>query len=89
MPRITFGPALRRHIDCPPLDVEGATLREALNAAFARNPQVRGYILDDQAHLRKHMLIFVDGRAVRDRTSFSESVTEASHIYVVQALSGG
>ena len=26
-----------------------------------RNPQARGYVLDDQSALRKHMTIFVDG----------------------------
>jgi sulfur-carrier protein len=89
MARVTFGPALQRHVKSPPLDVTGATLREALDAAFAINAHIRGYILDDQAHLRKHMNIFVDGRMISDRKNFSEPVTPTSQIFVVQALSGG
>jgi sulfur-carrier protein len=89
MPRVTFGPALQRHVKSPPLEVTGATVREALDAAFAINPSIRSYILDDQAHLRKHMNIFVDGRMITDRKKFSEPVTPSSQIFVVQALSGG
>ena len=89
MPRVIFGPALQRHVQSPPLEVTGATVREVLEAAFEINPAIRGYILDDQAHLRKHMNIFVDGRVITDRKTFSEPVTPGSQIYVVQALSGG
>ena len=53
------------------------------------NPQARGYVLDDQSALRKHMTIFVDGRMIRDRTRLTDAVSESSTIYVFQALSGG
>ena len=89
MPRVTFATALQRHVQSPPLDVGGGTLREALDAAFAINPRIRSYILDDQAHVRKHMTIFIDGRMIRDRTGLSEAVQPESQIYIVQALSGG
>ena len=89
MPKVVFAQALKRHIDCPPVDVAGATVRQALEAAFDVNPRVRGYVLDDQSHLRKHMTIFIDGMMVRDRTGLTEAVLPASQIYVVQALSGG
>ena len=89
MARVTFGPALQRHVRSPPLDVAGDTVRAALDAAFAINERIRGYILDDQSHLRKHMSIFVDGRMIADRQGFSEPVTPTSQIYIVQALSGG
>ncbi|MGL4397871.1 MAG: MoaD/ThiS family protein [Hyphomicrobium sp.] len=89
MPRVVFASALQRHVQSPPLDVDGATVRAALDAAFVINPRVRGYILDDQSHLRKHMNIFVDGVAVRDRTALAQPVASSATIYVVQALSGG
>ncbi len=89
MPRVIFAQALKRHIACPPLEVAGASVRDVLDAAFAINPRVRSYVLDDQSHVRKHMIIFVDGRMIRDRTGLSELVTPTSEIYIVQALSGG
>jgi hypothetical protein len=56
---------------------------------FAENPQARSYVLDDQAALRRHMTIFVDGRMIRDRARLSDAVRADSTIYVFQALSGG
>lgn len=89
MPRVTFTPNLQRHIDCPPVEVAAATVREALDAAFAGNARARAYVLDDQAALRKHMVVFVDGERIKDRVQLSDRVLENGEIYVLQALSGG
>ena len=40
---------IQRHVACPEIEVSGSTVREALEAVFAENPQARGYVLDDQA----------------------------------------
>lgn len=53
MVTVRFTAHLQRHIDCPHHEVEAATLGEALEQVFARNPQARGYILDDQGALRQ------------------------------------
>ncbi|HEY7669299.1 MAG TPA: hypothetical protein VH852_01555, partial [Hyphomicrobium sp.] len=71
MVRVVFTPNLQRHIACPPAEVEGTTVREALDAAFAGNERARAYVLDDQAALRKHMVVFVNGARVRDRVHLS------------------
>ena len=89
MPHVVFGQALQRHVKCPPVDVAGATVRDALEAAFALHPSARSYVLDDQAHVRKHVSIFCDGRMIRDRTALGEVVTDQSQILIVPALSGG
>lgn len=89
MVRVVFTPALQRHIACPPREVEGATVRDALEAAFAGNERARAYVLDDQAALRKHMAVFVNGARISDRVHLSDAVPENAEIYVVQALSGG
>jgi len=89
MPRVVFTPNLQRHIACPPVEVEGATVREALDAAFADNARARAYVLDDQAALRKHMVVFVNGTRVQDRVRLSDAVPEGGEIYVLQSLSGG
>jgi hypothetical protein len=46
-------------------------------------------VLDDQAALRKHVAVFVDGAMIRDRTRLSDAVGAASTVHVFQALSGG
>ncbi len=89
MPRVTFGSALQRHVLSPPVDVPGATARAALDAAFAINPAARSYVLDDQAHVRKHISIFVDGTALRDRKTLTDKLSSTSEILIVPALSGG
>jgi hypothetical protein len=60
-----------------------------LAQVFAAQPRARGYVLDEQGHLRKHVTVFVDGRRVRDREGLSDPVGEASEVYVLQALTGG
>lgn len=89
MARVAFTQNLRRHLDAPSVEVPGGTVRSALEAVFDRNAQLRGYILDDQGRLRKHVAIFVDTRRVTDRSHLSDPVGEASQVYVMQALSGG
>jgi sulfur-carrier protein len=89
MPTVIFAPVLQRHVESPPLDVAGRTVRAALDAAFSINPRVRGYVLDDQGALRKHMLIFVDGKPITDRVHQSDTAGSESRIYILQSLSGG
>ena len=69
--------------------VAGATVRAALEEAFASNPRLASYVLDDQGQLRKHMRILVDGRAIADLAQQSDPVSPTSDVWVRQALSGG
>ena len=89
MPRVAFTSHLVHHVACPQESVLGATVREALEAYFLRHPRVRGYVLDEQAGLRRHVVIFVDGEQAHDRKELSDKVGDGAEIYVMQALSGG
>lgn len=89
MPTLILAPAIQRHVASPPLILAAATVRAALDAAFLIQPRLRDYILEDQGELRKHVLIFVDGQQLRDRDRQTDTVSDHSEIYVVQALSGG
>jgi hypothetical protein len=89
MAKVVFTPNVQRHVGCPAAEAAGTTVREVLERVFADNPQARGYVLDDQSALRRHMTIFVDGQMVRDRSRLADAVTDTSTIYVFQALSGG
>jgi len=89
MARVVFTANMQRHVECPQVEAAGATVRDVLERVFADNPRARGYVLDDQAALRKHMAIFVDGQIIRDRARLTDAVSETSRIYVIQALSGG
>ena len=89
MVRVSFTKNIQRLVPCPPTAVEGATVREALDAAFAENPRARGYFLDDRGALRKHIVVFLGAEPVRDRERLSDPVPEGAEIHVFQALSGG
>jgi hypothetical protein len=89
MARVVFTQNLQRHVSCPPADVSGQTVREVLDAIFVTNLRARGYIVDEHGALRKHMLVFVNGEQVRDRSQLSDPVPAGSEVYVMQALSGG
>lgn len=89
MAEVTFTPNLKRHVDCPTVVVAGATVAEVLAAVFAANPRLRGYVVDDQGALRKHMVVFIDGQQIVDRDRLADPVGPRSELYVMQALSGG
>ncbi len=89
MAKVIFTTNVQRHVACPQAEAAGQTVRDVLEAVFADNPQARGYMFDDQSALRKHLTIFVDGTAIRDRARLSDAVSKTSTIYVFQALSGG
>ena len=89
MPSVSFTQNLQRHVSAPRSFVEGATVREALDAVFLKNPVLRGYVLDDQGALRHHMVIFIGGRQILDREGLSDPVGADADVYVMQALSGG
>jgi hypothetical protein len=89
MARVTFTRNIQRHVVCPPAEVAGQTVREVLDVVFSANEQARGYVLDEQGALRKHMLIFINGEQIHDRVHLSDAVPDNAEIYVMQALSGG
>jgi molybdopterin synthase sulfur carrier subunit len=64
-------------------------LRSALDAAFAGHPRLRGYVLDEQGHLRENVVIFIDGQRTRERQQLDDTLAPDSKVYILQALSGG
>ncbi len=89
MPTVSFTPALKRFLRVPELRVEGATVGAALAAAFAERPELRGYILDDQGGLRRHVNVYIGSEPVRDRAGLSDALHPDDALYVFQALTGG
>lgn len=89
MPVVEFTPNLAHQTAAPSCCVEASTVAEALNAVFAQRPALRGYVLDDQGSVRQHVVIFVDGDALKDRRGLSDALRADSEIFVMQALSGG
>jgi sulfur-carrier protein len=89
MPTVHFTANLQRHVAAPSMELAAPTLRALLDGVWAANPQAKSYILDEQGGLRKHVIIYIDGERVRDRTTLSDDVSACREVYVMQALSGG
>jgi hypothetical protein len=89
MAQVHFTSWLRELVPNAPLSVGGATVGEALADLWAREPQVRGYVLDDQGRLRKHVCIFADGTRLPAVSALDHRLKPDSQLYVMQALTGG
>ena len=89
MPLIAFTQQLRRFTDAPEVQAHSLVLRAALEEVFGHYPRLRGYVLDDQGHLRTHVVVFIDGQRVQDRVRLDDVLQPASRVHVLQALSGG
>ena len=89
MAHVAFTAQLQRFTETPEFDTTAATLREALEAAFGLNARLRQYILDEQGHLRQHVVVFIAGRRVVDRVTLGDALAPDDKIYVLQALTGG
>ena len=89
MARLIFTQQLARFTAVPQVETGAADVRAGLESAFALNPLLRGYVLDEQGHLRENVAIFVDGRRCADRVRLADPLAPDSQVYILQALSGG
>jgi molybdopterin synthase sulfur carrier subunit len=89
MARLYFTQQLARFTALPQVDSPAGNLRGALETAFAVNPALRGYVLDDQGHLRENVVILIGARRCTDRVALDDALQPDSKVYVLQALSGG
>ena len=89
MAHLHFTRQLARFLDAPTVDVAAPRLRAALDAAFAQQPRLRGYVLDEHGALRPNVVIFIDGACCRERRVLDDVLRPDSQVYILQALSGG
>lgn len=90
MPHVSFTRHLRRFF--PTLaegEVEGATIREIVEALDRRHPGLRSYIVDDTGRLRRHVNVFVGEEPIHDRERLGDAVAPEDRVFILQALSGG
>ncbi len=89
MAQLIFTQQLARFLPVPRVDSGATALRGALEDAFAGNPLLRTYVLDDQGHLRDNVVVFIDGRRTSERKRLDDPLQPGSTVYILQALSGG
>src|SRR5579885_3745023 len=74
MAEIHFTSWLRNVVGEGAREAQGATVGAALEALFAEEPQARGYVLDEQGRLRKHVCIFADGKRLPHAAALAQPV---------------
>ena len=89
MARLVFTQQLARFTAVPQVETGAVTLRAGLESAFAINPLLRGYVLDEQGHLRENVVVFIDSRRCANRIRLDDPLTPDSTVHILQALSGG
>lgn len=89
MASLHFTQNLARHTECPSAAFAAQTVAELFALYFERWPAVRGYVLDDQGEVRRHVKVLVDGLNIKDRSKLTDRINKNSEVYVFQALSGG
>ena len=89
MPTVEFAPALTRHVACPKQQVQAESLGAALEAAFRAAPALRGYVLDEQGAVRKHVAVFLNGDMLARETALARALGPQDRVMVIQALTGG
>lgn len=65
--------------------VSGSTVTEVLNDLFARQPGLRGHILDEKGAVRPHVAVFVNGT----QSTLDGAVPDNADVYILHAVSGG
>jgi molybdopterin synthase sulfur carrier subunit len=80
MAKLIFTQQLCRFTDVPEVTTSASSLREALEAAFVLNPRLKAYVLDEQGHLRFHVVIFIDGNRVSDHVRLDHDLQADSKI---------
>lgn len=63
----------------------GHTVGEVLRAVESEHPAIRGWILDEQGQVRRHVNVFVNG----ERKSLDDPVEDRDEVFVLPAISGG
>ena len=66
-------------------EIEGATVRELLQALEQTKPPLDGWILDERDQIRRHINVFVNG----ERGNEDTPVADGDRIDVLPAISGG
>ncbi len=69
--------------------VEGATVREVLEALVALHPQARPRIFDDQGRLRRFVNLYVGEEDVRFADGLETGVEAGQAVSILPAVAGG
>ena len=71
------------------VEIEAATLAEALDELFRLYPLLRRHLTDEAGELREHVNVFLGETNIRWIEDWTEPLAPALDLTVLQAVSGG
>ena len=86
MPRVILTGSVQQRVGgLGAVEVGGETAGAIIRALEASHPALRGWIVDEQGSLRRHVRLFLGGVAV----SLDAPVGANDELHIVAAISGG
>jgi molybdopterin converting factor small subunit len=86
MPRVHLTGSIRERAGGQgTIEVQGDTVAGAIRALEAGHPALRGWVTDEQGALRRHVKVFLAGRAV----ALDAPIKPSDELHIVAAISGG
>jgi molybdopterin synthase sulfur carrier subunit len=71
------------------VELDGATIRELVDALVAKYPSLRQQLLDEQGDLNRFVNVYVNGQDVRYLAGLDTPVTERDEVRLLPAMAGG
>ena len=85
MATVTLRAPLKQRAGTSSLEVTGATVRETLSSLESDVPALKGWVLDDQGRIRRHVNVFVNGEPATP----DDAVADQDRVDIIHAISGG
>ncbi len=71
------------------LEVEGTSVKEAIEDLALNFPDLKKHLIDDNGHLRTFVNIFLGDDDIRDLQNESTTLKDGSVISIIPAIAGG
>jgi adenylyltransferase/sulfurtransferase len=71
------------------VDVQGATVAEAMNALVAQHPELRKHLYTDDGKLRAFVNLYVNDEDIRYLQKEATALKEGDNISIVPSIAGG
>ena len=71
------------------VQVEGSTLREALESLASQNPEFKTRLMDDAGELRRFVNVYVNEEDVRFLQKLDTPLKDGDEVSIVPAIAGG
>jgi molybdopterin converting factor small subunit len=86
MPKVVLTGSIRQHAGgLGEVRLDGATVGAVVKALEDAYPALRGWVVDEQGRLRRHVKLFLGGTAV----SLEAPVGPDDELHIIAAISGG